>query len=193
MDLHDDRRAPDGVLGFELAPQRLVGDVLQVQIERGHHVVAVFGVLVAAARDAAVEASGDALPQGFAVAARKLFAVGLLEAVISLVARKSDRAARQFALRVDPLVAFDEPVDHAHVPVQQRITPQGLPFGVVHFAGEDIDGRVVADGVVDAARGELFAAQTVHQAREPPFGAQVGRVAVSYTHLFSRAKSLSGP
>ena len=115
--------------------------------------------------------------KGFAVAARKLFAVGLLDAVISLVARQSDRAARQFALRVDPLVAFDEPVDHAHVPVQQRITPQGLPFGVVHFAGEDIDGRVVADGVVDAARGKLFAAQTVHQAREPPFGAQVGRVA----------------
>ncbi len=179
-DLHDDGRAPDGVLGLQLAAQRLVGHVLQLEVERRHHVEAVLGVLLPAPRHAAVEAPRDALPQRLAVAARELLAVDRLDAVVAPVARQADRAARQFALRVDAVVALDEAVDHAHVPVQQRVAPQRLPLGVVDLAGEDVDRRVVADRVVDAPRDELLAAQPVKKAREPPLGADVGRVAAPH-------------
>ena len=177
LHLHDDGRAPDGVLGFQLAPQRLVGHVLQVEVECRHDVVSVHRVFMPGSRHAAVEAPGDTLPQRLAVPSREFLAVGLLDAVIALVAREPDRTARQFALRVDALVAFDEAVDHAHVPVQHRVTPQGLPFGIVHLAGKDVDGGVVADRVVDFPGDVLLAPQAIHHARQPPFGAQVGGVA----------------
>ena len=141
MDLHDDRRAPDGVLGFELAPQRLVGDVLQVQIERGHHVVAVYRGPRGRRPRRGRRSLWRCVPQGFAVAARKLFAVGLPRCR-NCPCRPLVRSwARQFALRVDPLVAFDEPVDHAHIPVQQRITPRASAIRRSPLHGEDIDGR----------------------------------------------------
>jgi len=130
-----------------------------------------------AARNPAVEAARDALPQGLAVTAGQLLAVGLLDAVVTLVTGQSDRTARQFALRIDAFVALDEPVNHAHVPVQQRIAPERLPFGEVHFAGKDVHGRMVANRIVDAAFDPLFTPHAVHHAREPPVGTQVGGVA----------------
>ena len=63
LHLHDDGRAPDGVLGFQLAPQRFVGHVLQVEVECRHDVVPVHRVFMPGSRHAAVEAPGDALPQ----------------------------------------------------------------------------------------------------------------------------------
>ena len=83
MDLHHDRRAPQSILGFQLSPQRLVGHILQVEVERRDDVEAVHRVLVVPARHPAVKAARDTLAQGFAVAARQLLAVGLLDAPLS--------------------------------------------------------------------------------------------------------------
>ena len=177
MDLHDDRRAPDGVLLFELLAEGLVGHVLQIDVERRHHVVSVDGILVVTARHAAVEAARDTLPQGLSVPPGQLLAIGLLDAVVAAVARQTDRTPGQIALGVDAFVAFDEVVDHAHVPVQERIAPQHLPLGIVHLAGEDVHGGMVAQRVVDAARDVLLAAQAVKETGDAPLGAQVGRIA----------------
>lgn len=55
MDLHHDRRAPQSILGFQLSPQRLVGHILQVEVERRDDVEAVHRVLVVPARHPAVK------------------------------------------------------------------------------------------------------------------------------------------
>ena len=128
-------------------------------------------------RHAAVEPARDTLPHGPSVAARQLGAVGLLDAVIALVARQADGPPRQLALRIDAFVAFDQAVNHAHIPVQQRIAPQHLPLGVVHLAGKDSDGRMVADRVVNPPRNVLLAAQAVEHPRQPPLRTEILRVA----------------
>ena len=107
----------------------------------------------------------------------QLLAVGILDAVVAAVTRQADRTTGQLALGIDALVALDERVDHAHVPVEQRVAAQRLPLGAVDLAREDVDGGVVAQRVVDAARDVLLAAQAVDEPPQKARGAEVGGLA----------------
>ena len=175
-DLHDQRRTPQRILRFELAAQRAVGDILHLQVERRHHVQPVLGFGVVASDHAAVETAGDALTARLAVASLEHVAQNVLHAVVALVADLPDRAARQFALRIDPFVAFAQAVGHAHIPVENGIAAQGLPLGVVDFAREKRHGRVVAQRVVELHGQELLAPHPVPPAGEAPFGARHERI-----------------
>lgn len=189
-DLHHDRGTPDGVLGFELFAQVTVRHVLHIEIERRDHVQSVDRVDVVAVHDAAVKTPGDALARGPTVAAGQLFAIDGLDAVVASVAGQSDRAAPQFALRIDAFVAFTQVVNHAHVPVQERVFAQGFPFGVVDVAGKDLDGSVVAQGIVEFFRHEFPVQNPVDPAGDASFGAgNEGVLAVFYLVVFGMLRA----
>ena len=189
-DLHHDRGAPDGVLGFELFAQVTVRHVLHIEIERRDHVQSIDRVDVVAVHDAAVKTPGDALARGPTVAAGQLFAIDGLDAVVASVAGQSDRAAPQFALRIDAFVAFTQVVNHAHVPVQERVFAQGFPFGVVDVAGKDLDGSVVAQGIVEFFRHEFPVQNPVDPAGDASFGAgNEGVLAVFYLVVFGMLRA----
>ena len=175
-DLHDDGGPPQGVLLLHLAAQGLVGHILDVGFERGDDVQPVLGFHVLGVGHAAVESPCDALAGGNAVAPRQLFAQDGFDAVVAPVSRAADGAERQFALRVDALVALFEPVCQPHVAVQQRVAAQLLPLGIVHRPGKDGHGRMVAQGVVELARDEFTAPEAVDPAGDAPFAARYERV-----------------